>query len=74
MLFRSMQAGEDVSRLQKALISAGINFNSDGIFGLETDKAVKQFQSVNKLFVDGIVSINGETATKLNLTLSNPAS
>ena len=63
-----MQTGNDVSRLQKALISTGINFNSDGIFGLETDKAVKQFQSANNLFVDGIISVGGETATKLKLT------
>ncbi len=51
-----MQTGNAVSRLQKALASTEI----DGIFGLGTDKAVKQFQSANNLFVDGIISVGGK--------------
>lgn len=42
--------GDDVKTLQKAL-----NIKADGIFGIGTDKAVKDFQKKNKLVVDGLV-------------------
>ena len=42
--------GQDVKYIQQYL---GIKV--DGIFGPETDKAVKAFQKVQKLKVDGIV-------------------
>lgn len=42
--------GDDVRTLQKAL-----NIKADGIFGIGTEKAVKDFQKKNKLTVDGLV-------------------
>ena len=45
--------GEDVKVLQQAL-----NLISDGIFGDLTDEAVKEFQRLNGLKVDGIVGNN----------------
>jgi len=48
---------EVVKVIQKAL-----GINTDGIFGGNTDKAVKEFQAKNKLTVDGIV---GPTTAKL---------
>jgi peptidoglycan hydrolase-like protein with peptidoglycan-binding domain len=50
--------GEDVRRLQAALLQAGFNIGSekpDGFFGEKTDKAVRQFQQQKRLKVDGIV-------------------
>ncbi len=61
-----LQMGEDVANLQKAIANAGIEIsNTDGVFGLETDRAVKRFQQMNNLVADGIVSVDGETAIKL---------
>ena len=50
--------GDDVKMLQKALINAGYSCGStgaDGDFGTNTEKAVKAFQKVKGLTVDGIV-------------------
>ena len=50
---RPMMKGEDVKKLQRAL-----NFpeeDIDGIFGSETDKAVREFQRTHGLKVDGKV-------------------
>lgn len=48
--------GDDVKALQKALISRGFHCGTsgaDGIFGLSTAQAVRHFQSMNRLIVDG---------------------
>lgn len=47
--------GEHVEKLQKVLNQAGYDIDEDGIFGNETEKAVKAFQRANGLEVDGIV-------------------
>jgi len=48
--------GNDVKELQSMLNSFGYNAGkADGIFGRNTEKAVKEFQKNNKLNADGIV-------------------
>ncbi|MEG4595352.1 glycoside hydrolase family protein [Microcoleus sp. F8_C2] len=50
--------GDDVRQVQKALIEAGFNVGpdgADGIFGMGTDRAVREFQQQKGLTVDGIV-------------------
>ncbi|WP_342670090.1 peptidoglycan-binding domain-containing protein [Ahrensia marina] len=45
---------EAVRSLQQMLTAAGYAVQSDGIFGVETDRALRQFQVQEKLVVDGI--------------------
>lgn len=52
--------GDDVKKLQKAL-----NIKVDGVFGVKTEKAVKEFQKKNKLTIDGLVG--KQTRIKLNI-------
>jgi chitosanase len=47
--------GEDVRALQQALTKAGFQVAADGIFGQDTDKAVKMFQTREGMTADGIV-------------------
>lgn len=49
--------GERVRKLQEDLVKVGIEVEVDGIFGSETDAAVRKFQSDRNLEVDGIVGI-----------------
>lgn len=47
--------GEEVRELQKALIALGyLKGEADGIFGAQTEKAVKAFQKAKKLTADGL--------------------
>ena len=60
--------GEDVKLLQTTLINKGYSCGdcgADGIFGNNTDRAVRRFQAGSKLEVDGIAGKN--TITKLGL-------
>ena len=50
--------GDDVKELQKSLNKNGYNLSVDGIFGANTQKAVRDYQKKNKLAVDGIVGTN----------------
>jgi N-acetylmuramoyl-L-alanine amidase len=50
-----LQLGNDVEALQNALRKVGIQVEVNKVFGQETDRAVRQFQTDRKLFVDGIV-------------------
>lgn len=50
--------GVDVKYLQYMLNKAGYKLAIDGSFGPSTEKAVKSFQTNNKLTVDGIVGKN----------------
>ncbi len=54
-LTEPMMQGEDVRQLQKALKTAGINIEPDGVFGNDTETAVRQSQKQKGLTVDGIV-------------------
>ncbi len=47
--------GEDTKKWQKFLRAQGYNLAIDGIFGDETDKYTREYQSKNNLTVDGIV-------------------
>ena len=50
--------GSDVTELQKLLKDNGYNLTADGIFGSQTQAAVKDYQQKNGLSVDGIVGTN----------------
>ena len=50
--------GNDVLELQKLLNQNGYSLDEDGIFGANTQKAVKEYQQKNGLDVDGIVGVN----------------
>jgi peptidoglycan hydrolase-like protein with peptidoglycan-binding domain len=47
--------GEVVEALQEALNAIGYDLDVDGIFGHDTQVAVRDFQNNNDLDVDGIV-------------------
>lgn len=56
-LLRSGSTGEDVKKLQNALIGAGYDVGksgADGIYGANTESAVRKYQQANGLSVDGI--------------------
>lgn len=71
--------GSDVTELQKLLNQNGYSLAEDGIFGTNTQTAVKDYQQKNNLAVDGIVgtntwgSLNG-TYTASKNTTSNTSS
>lgn len=44
--------------LQAILVCNGYNINIDGIFGVDTENAVKDYQSKNNLQIDGIAGKN----------------
>jgi hypothetical protein len=62
--------GDDVTLLQQRLIFLGYTelSSADGVFGPKTDQAVRNFQNVNGLAVDGIVG-----ATTWNALFSSSA-
>ncbi|MGB8690458.1 MAG: glycoside hydrolase family protein [Microcoleus sp.] len=60
-----MMQGEDVRQVQEALKIAGINIEPDGLFGKDTDSAVRLFQKQKGLTADGVVG--AETRKELGL-------
>ena len=59
--------GDDVKKIQEALVSMGYSldkFGFDGIFGSETVAAVKAFQEAKGLTVDGIIGPDTLAALK----------
>lgn len=78
MVYRKGDKGDIVRKIQLAL-----GITADGVFGVKTETAVKQFQKANNLDVDGIVGIltlsalgissisnNNTNECKMNITLS----
>ena len=66
--------GSDVTELQKLLNNNGYNLTVDGIYGANTQAAVKDYQQKNNLTVDGIVGNNTWGAlTAANTTQPAPS-
>ena len=61
--------GATVKKIQEMLQSLGYNITADGIFGLKTCAAVRNFQAKNKLTADGIVG--PKTLAVLEKAISN---
>lgn len=57
--------GDDVQWLQRTLTRFGMTVTTDGVFGPNTEWAVKQFQANNHLDADGVVG--AQTWVKLGL-------
>lgn len=53
--------GERVRKLQEDLANVGISVTADGIFGEQTDAAVRKFQADRNLQVDGIAGFVTQT-------------
>lgn len=49
--------GDDVRHLQEALCHAGFPLDADGVFGPQTEEAVRRFQQRAGLQVDGVVGV-----------------
>jgi hypothetical protein len=65
LLKRPILEGEDVKKVQQALVAKGFTLAIDGFFGPNTQKAVKEFQAREGLSPDGIVG--SATLTELGL-------
>lgn len=68
-------SGEEVKKLQQALINAGYNVGStgaDGIYGSNTESAVRKYQQDNKLTVDGMAG--NQTLGAIYKSTAAPAS
>ena len=69
-MLRRGDKGYYVQKLQSELISRGYscgNSGADGIFGSDTEKAVKSFQKASGLAVDGIVGRNTWNALETHI-------
>ncbi|HEV2761003.1 MAG TPA: peptidoglycan-binding protein [Acidimicrobiales bacterium] len=54
-LLRLGARGPEVARLQTLLSAAGFPCGADGVFGPETDRQVRAFQTARSLDIDGVV-------------------
>lgn len=61
---RKGSRGEAVTALQRALLSLGYAIAVDGIFGSQSEAAVKQFQSARGLEADGVVGAITQAALR----------
>jgi N-acetylmuramoyl-L-alanine amidase len=55
MTYKRGSRGEIVKQIQKALAGAGLAVYQDGIYGVNTEEAVRRFQAAHGLKPDGIV-------------------
>jgi len=60
-------SGADVSRIQKMLYDLKYNMVADGVFGTNTEKAVKEFQKASGISITGIVDTITEGALEHEL-------
>ena len=72
MLIRIGDQGKPVETIQQALKAAGFDVDVDGVFGRQTEKAVREFQETRSLEVDGIVGPNTLEALGLDWVTVNP--
>lgn len=74
LVLRLGSSGPEVLALQKLLLSAMADpMGEDGLFGLSTEAAVRRFQGVHRLTIDGAVTWpHGQTADALQLFAGNP--
>lgn len=63
--------GSKVSDIQKRLTSSGFSGGADGVFDMQTEKAVRQFQQAKGLEVDGIVGEQTLAALSGNSTTTS---
>jgi chitosanase len=64
-LERPNLSGDDVKALQAALASAGFPNVQDGIFGAETDRALRAFQRAKGLQADGVAGPRTRSALRI---------
>ena len=70
-LLQRGDSGPEVRRLQERLRREGYNPGAiDGEFGPQTERAVRQFQRANNLYVDGVAG--RETLTALGIGSGSP--
>ncbi len=60
---RKGMSGPEVEELQQILVEMGFDLSVDSIFGLETEKIIKDFQLSQGLLIDGVVG--SQTLLKL---------
>lgn len=65
--------GDAVKKLQKALQALNYNVSADGSYGPETISAVRRFQEVNGLTVDGIAGAGTQTLLYSGNAKKNPS-
>jgi len=68
LVLRPGATGANVTTLQQNLVALGYNIKVDGVYGPATTAAVKSFQTLNSLTVDGKAGPN--TLRKINELLS----
>ena len=59
-------SGDGVKWIQWELVEAGYSLTIDGIFGIQTESAVKSFQKSAKITVDGVVGKDTRKALKVD--------
>lgn len=69
-LTKPCQVGEDVKELQLALRARNIRIMFDGVYGEDTDRAIKEFQHITNLKADGILGDKTRAALELMNTKS----
>ena len=74
LVLRLGSSGDEVRALQNLLLAAGCDpMGEDGLFGLSTEAAVRRFQGIHDLTIDGVVAWpDGQTSGALHLMADHP--